>query len=66
MKVTFDLTTGSIFNCAKTQNPIVSDKSQLCPISPKKIGSHKVDFFHLVIIIFPLRFCHIETEINNF
>ena len=34
-KVTLDPTMGSIFICAKTQNPIVSEKSQLCPIAPK-------------------------------
>ena len=35
IKITFDPPTGSVFICAKTQNPIVSEKSQLCLIAPK-------------------------------
>ena len=33
IKITFDPPTGSVFICAKTQNPIVSEKSQLCLIA---------------------------------
>ena len=33
IKITFDPPMGSVFICAKTQNPIVSEKNQLCPIA---------------------------------